>query len=303
MRAGGFKTFWISFFLTLAVLLPLGLGVMLWGGWQRSGQQARQAAEDQSGVPVAQPARRHTINLLVAVADEAPAFVLARLDASESSLSLAAIPAEGVLLEEGRAVTLAEAYMVAGPARVARLLESTLGVTVDRYLAITPAALAQAVGNDSLRVGLSGAFSAAELNALRLSESVQDWTAQSAHNGLAAWQAEGVVLPPAIGRARAAFWGAAARQWQGSLPTVLPQGLRRVSGSLLTDLTAQDYYTLGETLEFLANDHCEPEATLLAGVWNAAAQRYEFTDETLVQLQQLFNAAATAGMSLGDSEP
>ncbi len=307
MRAGGFKTFWISFFLTAAVMVPLIFCTLLWVRLRQD--RADRVSQSESGIPIRAPTtqNQHTLLLAVPGADAAPALVLARLDAPGNTLRMAVIPAEGVVLAGQQTLTLAEGYAAAGPARVTQLLEATLKLEIDHYLAVTAADLGEALGQaDRLRTGLSGALTTAELAAAGLSAEAADYTARSARALLAELQAmvdAGQLSAASLGRARAALWDALARQQLALLPAALPEGLRQVSGSTLTDLTAQDYYTLAETLEFLANQAAAPTAELLPGQWNAAARRYEFSDETLEYLQAFFSAPAADGASSAASAP
>lgn len=292
MRAGGFKSFWIAFFLTAAVMVPLIAGTLLWVRVRED--RADRVSQSESGVRIVTPTTQNQHTLLLAVPGQtAPALVLARLDAPGNALRLAVVPAEGVVLAGQQTLTLAEAYAAAGPARVSQLLQDTLGVEIDAYLAVTAADLADALGSaDHLRTGLSGALTTAELAVAGRSGDAADWSVQTAHAALEELQAmvdAGQLSAAALGRARAAFWDAAARQNLELLPTTLPEGLRTVSGSTLTSLAAQDYYTLAETLEFLANQAAAPTAELLPGQWNAAANRYEFDDTTLEYLQTMLN--------------
>ena len=306
MRAGGFKSFWLAFLLTAAVMLPMAAGTMLWV--QVRQQKADRVSQSQSGVRIATPTTRHQYTVLLAVPGEAAsALVLARLDAPANQLRLAVIPAEGVVLLGQQTVTLAQAYAGAGPARAAQLLQQTLGIEIDAYLAITAEQLGKALGGaDRLRAALSGALTEEELAAAGLTGDAADYTAKTAHallEELQAMVAAGRLSASALGQARAAVWDAAVRQNLEKLPAALPAGLRQVSTNTLTNLTAQDYYTLAETLEFLANQKAAPTAELLPGQWNAASQRYEFDDSTLDYLQAFFSASAAAGASSGRSAP
>lgn len=306
MRAGGIKSFWIAFFLTAAVMLPLMAGTLLWVRVRED--RADRVSQSESGIRVQLPTTRHRYTLLLAVpGQQAPGLVLARLDAPANRLQLAVIPAEGVVLNGQQTLTLAQAYAGAGPARAAQLLEQTLGVEIDGYLAITADRLGEALGRaDHLRTGLSGALTEAELDAAGLSGETADQTAQTAHALLEELQAmvtAGSLAAPALGQARAAFWDAAVRQNLEQLPAQLPEGLRQVSSATLTSLTAQDYYRLAETLEFLVNQQAAPAAGLLPGQWNAAALRYEFDDETLAFLQAMLSASAAAEASSARSAP
>ena len=99
MRKSGAKAFWLSFFLTLAILLPLLGGLIFYSGWQ--GGQARQAEKSQSGVPLGGPGAETDLTVLVTVAAEQPGFVLVRLDAQNGVLHLCPVPAESVPLAPG----------------------------------------------------------------------------------------------------------------------------------------------------------------------------------------------------------
>ena len=87
------------------------------------------------------------------------------------------------------------------------------------------------------------------------------------------------------------------------LPTTLPQGLREVSSSLLTSLTAVDLATLERTLEFLATS-AEPvdiTADALPGTW--AGGHYTVSDASRAAVQSFFNLSPAAAQSASGSEP
>ena len=69
---------------------------------------------------------------------------------------------------------------------------------------------------------------------------MQGISAADAHSFLAALDADTALSPRRSAAARAAVWDAFFRQALELLPTTLPQGLREVSSSLLTSLTAVD---------------------------------------------------------------
>ena len=103
--------------------------------------------------------------------------------------------------------------------------------------------------------------------------------------------------------ARAAVWDAFFRQALELLPTTLPQGLREVSSSLLTSLTAVDLATLERTLEFLATS-AEPvdiTADALPGTW--AGGHYTVSDASRAAVQSFFNLSPAAAQSASGSEP
>ena len=122
----------------------------------------------------------------------------------------------------------------------------------DRYLAITPGSLGQVWGDlEDPRVNLTGLLEQSELESLGLSESpVLSLAPEEATAFIAALD-----LPVAReARLRGAVWQAALRQQLEELPTALPAGLRAVSGSLLTDLSAADLYDLADTLKMCIRD-------------------------------------------------
>ena len=86
----GPKAFWLSFFLTLAILVPLLGGFVLYGLWQQS--TAAPAQITQSGVPVASPSQENDHTLFVAVAAEEPGFVLLRLDGMNNVIRICPVP-------------------------------------------------------------------------------------------------------------------------------------------------------------------------------------------------------------------
>ena len=155
MRRSGPRAFWLSFFLTLAILMPLLGAFVFYSAWQERASEP--AARSQSGVPVQRPTSANDLTVLVAVAAEEPAFLLVRLNAIDAAVTLCPVPAESVLLGPGGTVLLADSYASAGPARAAQLLGGTLNISIDRYLAITPGSLGQVWGDlEDPRVNLTG---------------------------------------------------------------------------------------------------------------------------------------------------
>ena len=103
--------------------------------------------------------------------------------------------------------------------------------------------------------------------------------------------------------ARAAVWDAFFRQNLDLLPTTLPDALRGVSSSLLTDLTALDYDALERTLEFLANNAAAIDAQALPGDWDAADGTYTVTEASRAAVQTFFNVSPTEAQASSFSEP
>ena len=302
MRSDGTKAFWKAFALTLAVLAPVMLLTAI------ATQKERQpVASSKSDVPVASPSTENRMTVLAVVADDPPAFVLVCMDAPQNRLEMAVIPAESVVKNGQETLTLAESYAAAGPARAAELLSGTLGISIERYLAATPAVWAEALADaGTARVGLSGAMTPDELAQAGMSGEVREWTPSAAHAFLHRLDGGGdtaSLSPVTAASARAALWQGWARQKLEKLPTTLPTGLRSQSTALLTNLSGTDLLTMEQTLEFLANGGAKPNSQVLPGSWNAAAQRYEFNDDTLAALQALASAPAASAASSGSSEP
>ena len=97
------------------------------------------------------------------------------------------------------------------------------------------------------------------------------------------------------------MWDAFFRQNLDLLPGALPQALRSVSASLLTDLTALDLDTLDRTLEFLANNEAQIETQVLPG--DEQAGRYTLNEESLAAVQSFFNVSPTDGQASSASDP
>ena len=130
---------------------------------------------------------------------------------------------------------------------------------------------------------------------------MQGLSAAEAHGFLTGLDADAVVPQAHRAAARGAVWDAFFRQNFDLLPGALPQALRSVSASLLTDLTALDLDTLDRTLEFLANNEAQIETQVLPG--DEQAGRYTLNEESLAAVQSFFNVSPTDGQASSASEP
>ena len=205
----------------------------------------------------------------------------------------------------GKNVPLADCYAAAGPARCREALGEVFALPEDTdYLAIAPAVLTKlAARYGAVRVGFTGALTPEQLTRYGKGTGVQGISAADAHSFLAALDADTALSPRRSAAARAAVWDAFFRQALELLPTTLPQGLREVSGSLLTSLTAVDLATLERTLEFLATS-AEPvdiTADALPGDW--AGGHYTVSDASRAAVQSFFNLSPAAAQSASGSEP
>mgnify|MGYP006991517715 FL=1 len=300
----GWDPFWASLLAALLVLVPLVGGTALLSR-QQLRTQLRQAARSESGIPIRLPKADDQLTVLLCVPGKQPGFLLAYLNASQNCVHLFSVPAAlTVPFAEGEA-TLAQCYAAAGPARCREALTEALALPQDtRYLALSPAVLERIAGRyGPVRVSLSGALTDDELARYGRSRAVQGISAGDAHELLCQLQADAALPPQRTAAARAAVWDAFFRQNLDLLPTTLPDALRGVSSSLLTDLTALDYDALERTLEFLANNAAAIDAQALPGDWDTATGTYTVTEASRAAVQTFFNVSPTEAQASSFSEP
>ena len=302
MRSGGWRPFWTSLLASLLVLVPLVGGTVLLSR-QQLRAQLRQAARSESGVPVQLPRTTDQLTVLLCVSGEQPGFVLAYLNASQNCVHLLGVPAVLTVPFADEQAALAQCYAAAGPARCREALMQVLALPEDtRYLAFSPDVLERIASRyGPVRVGFSGAMTAGELARYGRDSRVQGLSAAEAHGFLTGMDADAVVPQAHRAAARGAVWDAFFRQNLDLLPGALPQALRSVSASLLTDLTALDLDTLDRTLEFLANNEAQIETQVLPG--DEQAGRYTLNEESLAAVQSFFNVSPTDGQASSASEP
>ena len=302
MRSGGWKPFWAALFASLLVLVPLVGGTVLLSR-QQLRTQLRQAARSESGVPIQLPKTTDQLTVLLCVSGEQPGFVLAYLNASQNCVHLLSVPAVLTVPFAEEETSLARCYAAAGPARCREALAQVLALPEGtRYLAFSPDVLERIPSRyGPVRVGFSGAMTAGELARYGRDSRVQGLSAAEAHGFLTGMDADAVVPQAHRAAARGAVWDAFFRQNLDLLPGALPQALRSVSASLLTDLTALDLDTLDRTLEFLANNEAQIETQVLPG--DEQAGRYTLNEESLAAVQSFFNVSPTDGQASSASEP
>ena len=302
MRSGGWKPFWAALFASLLVLVPLVGGTVLLSR-QQLRTQLRQAARSESGVPIQLPKTTDQLTVLLCVSGEQPGFVLAYLNASQNCVHLLSVPAVLTVPFAEEETSLARCYAAAGPARCREALAQVLALPEGtRYLAFSPDVLERIASRyGPVRVGFSGAMTAGELARYGRDSRVQGLSAAEAHGFLTGMDADAVVPQAHRAAARGAVWDAFFRQNLDLLPGALPQALRSVSASLLTDLTALDLDTLDRTLEFLANNEAQIETQVLPG--DEQAGRYTLNEESLAAVQSFFNVSPTDGQASSASDP
>ena len=248
--------FWYSLGLTLLLLLPM-VGVTAFLVRQRQQQtELRLAAAERSGVAVEQGAQ-DTWRLLLVVQQEEPAFVLARADGPEQTVTLCALPGALQVDAPAGTTTLAACAQTAGPGRAVQLLGGTLatGETAAPplyYLAATPDCWADCAGAQAVaRLDTAALLTAAQRRELGYG---QDSVAQVDAAGAAELIARLQSVqddPDRQAAMRAAVWEAFARQ-DPALLAALPDAWRQASARTLTDLLAGDLAGLEATLQYLA---------------------------------------------------
>ena len=252
--------FWYSLGLTLLLLLPMVLTVAFFTDQYQKQQLLRQASAADSTLHI-EPGAQGVYTLLLVVQQEEPAFVLARADGPQQTVTLCALPGSLRVSAPSGTTTLAECALSAGAGRAAQLLVGTVatGETAApalHYIAATPATWADCAGRTaSARIDTASLLDTAARTRLGYGEDpIAVCTAAQASELIAQLQA----ALPGAGEgcmARAAVWAAFLRQDPAPRRLQLGDQLRRLRGRsarLLTDLLAADLNALGETLTYLS---------------------------------------------------
>ena len=156
--------FWQSLVFTLILLVPM-MGVTLWLQQGQQQQQAlRQAAAQRGGITV-EAGSQSVWRFLLVVQQEQPAFVLARADSLQQTVTLCALPADLQVNAPAGTTTLGECALTAGAGRAAQLLQQTLfgdeAAPALYYLAATPATWQTLADADEVRWDTAALFDAA----------------------------------------------------------------------------------------------------------------------------------------------
>ena len=280
------KVFWLSFVLTLAVLVPMYLAVYAYGSATNGAAAAEKA---QSGVWVAQATAADAKTVLVmsgsGTAQTAESYTLVRFDALKNKISVASMPPETIVLVSGSPVTLAQAVDSAGPSQAAAALQETLNIPVDNYLFATPAMLwqmAEAFGNVQLRLG--NYVSTEALAALGLATPGSE--TQTLSPRLFAQVLAGDVPRDKLYLLRARGYAAFLTAGQGLLKSTLPATVRANSTKIATNLTAADLYDYERALQFLDRQQPTFHADAMPGAW--AGTRYELAQEATAFATEYF---------------
>lgn len=287
------KAFWLSFFITLAVLLPIYAAVILYG----TVRGAKPADTAQSGVWVAQAKRSDAQTVLVmtgaGTAQTADTFALVRFDAYNERLCVATLPPETIVLIGGAPYTLTECVQSAGPSQAIAALRETLGIEVNHYLFAAPRTLwsiAEQYG--TVRLPLSSYLSDEALTALHMTADdgaqTQTLTPRMLAEALQSGYAAGDTLCTLRAKGYAAFLAAGA----GRLADTLPQSVRTNSSRLATNISATELYDYERTLQFLDKRQPDIISQALPGTW--AGERYELNDESVAFAVRYLAAVSTS---------
>lgn len=244
--------FWRSLFFTLLALVPMCGAVLFFAGQRDKQARLELAAAASRGQVGVEAGAQNSHRLLLAVQTDQPEFLLMRIDAPARTVTLCALPGATLVDAPQGQTTLADCYMAAGPARAAQLLRDTLGAGPDGYFAATPDTYGQLIGSETAaRFDTAAVLTLDQRRAMGYGEdNVARLTPADTEDFLTS-------LRPRLATARAAelramVWACYLRQ-NRELLAGLADAARDQSARTLTDLTAQDLYTVGQTLSYLGD--------------------------------------------------
>ena len=280
----GWKPFFISFLITLGVLLPF-----VWCGtlyYDTAHSSAEPAAQPQSGVPILSGSQDSGA-FLIALAPwqecPAPSLAILRLDCPQAAISVCLLPPGTVVRSPGGSATLAQSYLTAGPGRAAQLLCETLELPPLSYVAATPDGWALLLGDPVLRLDAASLLTPAQRTALGLEGAVGQLSLPQA----AALCAPAADLLPAESalKLRLAVWENTLQQCRPQL-ALLADAMRAQSSQLLTSLSATELLRLEKMLRFLSGaESVSVRVQTMPG--KAEGQRFALNEQSLALAAQL----------------
>lgn len=280
------RAFWISFLISLAVIVPGYLALLAYTLVTPSVA----ADTPQTDIPVVFPTVQDDRTVLVMTGGEtvkeATGYTLVRLDALHRRLTALSLPAGTVVLVEGSPVTLSQAVASAGPTQGVRALEETLDVSVDNYLFTPSGTLADIAGNlGTAKMKLRSYISSDALERLSLAvDGVEELPLSPAL--LAEVLESGEVTGAAQCELRACGYAAFLSAGRKNL-TSLVENVRANSGSIATDLTATQLYDYERLLGFLETGDDVPGQAEALTVTQTAAGTFEITEDAAAQVKRL----------------
>ena len=244
----GLKPFFISFLITLGVLLPF-----VWCGtlyYDTAHSSAEPAAQPQSGVPI------------LSGSQDSGAFLIALAPWQECP---------------------APSLAILRPGRAAQLLCETLELPPLSYVAATPGGWALLLGDPVLRLDTASLLTPAQRTALGLEGAVGQLSLPQA----AALCAHGADLLPAESalKLRLAVWENTLQQCRPQL-ALLADAMRAQSSQLLTSLSATELLRLEKMLRFLSGaESVSVRVQTMPG--KAEGQRFALNEQSLALAAQL----------------
>lgn len=280
----GWKPFFISFLITLGVLLPFVWCSTLY--YDTAHSSAEPAAQPQSGVPILSGSQDSGA-FLIALAPwqecPTPSLAILRLDCPQAAISVCLLPPGTVVRSPGGSATLAQSYLAAGPGRAAQLLCDTLALPPLSYVAATPGGWGLLLGEPVLRLDTASLLTPAQRTALGLESAVGQLSLSQA----AALCAHSANLLPAESalKLRLAVWENALQQCRPQLAP-LADAMRAQSSQLLTSLSATELLRLEKMLRFLSDaESVSVRVQTMPG--KAEGQRFALNEQSLALAAQL----------------
>jgi len=280
----GWKPFFISFLITLGVLLPFVWCSTLY--YDTAHSSAEPAAQPQSSVPILSGSQDSGA-FLIALAPwqecPAPSLAILRLDCPQAAISVCLLPPGTVVRSPGGSATLAQSYLAAGPGRAAQLLCETLELPPLSYVAATPGGWALLLGEPVLRLDTASLLTPAQRTALGLESAVGQLSLPQAA-ALCAHSADLLPAESAL-KLRLAVWENALQQCRPQLAP-LADAMRAQSSQLLTSLSATELLRLEKMLRFLSDaESVSVRVQTMPG--KAEGQRFALNEQSLALAAQL----------------
>lgn len=280
----GWKPFFISFLITLGVLLPF-----VWCGtlyYDTAHSSVEPAAQPQSGVPILSGSQDSGA-FLIALAPwqecPTPSLAILRLDCPQAAISVCLLPPGTVVRSPGGSATLAQSYLAAGPGRATQLLCETLELPPLSYVAATPGGWALLLGEPVLRLDTASLLTPAQRTALELEGAVGQLSLPQAA-ALCVHSADLLPAESAL-KLRLAVWENALQQYRPQLAP-LADAMRAQSSQLLTSLSATELLRLEKMLRFLSDaESVSLRVQTMPG--KAEGQRFALNEQSLALAAQL----------------
>ncbi len=301
----GKKIFWLTFFGTLVILVPIYY-ISYTIADAKSKPQTNTVTQPQSNIYIAQPTEQDSQTILVMTGESNTAssdnYTLLHFDAYENIVSVVTMVPETVVLLNGEAVLLKDTVASAGPSQAAAALSETLGIDVKNYFFSTAEFLrqrAEIFGN--INLNLNDFVDDDTLQELGFINSGSDKYTLSSSLFLQLLQADGMDKDDVCGL-RASGYTSFISSAHGNLSNRLTDILRTNSGSVATNVTATDIFDYERTLEFLDRQQPTYNSRAMPGTWNSAKDRYELNESSLETAKLMLGASAASLVESSEDE-